>query len=466
MKIPNGIVTFFFLLITAVNALPAHADSPDLDISFELDVSIPLYIDNLNIIDMTTGEVIENRQLQIRDGKVVAINRAGAAISDERHILHDGRGGYVMPGLIDMHVHAYDPAAFVITLAHGVTHLRLMNGVAEHLTWRKELAEGSRIGSTITVSSPIVSGFRNAYMHYEAHTPAQARKAVAEANKHGYDLIKAYGNLTAPVLRALLREARKHNIPVAKHGPHPAGEMAWNELTGLQTLEHVEDIFQGPLDYREDQQKLDDTIANLKALNTPVTPTLNVFWQLTEVSERKQSYLDELPKGYISPIVALEASHGEVKRWLNSAEEMVAHNKKTLIFLQKITRQLYRSGIPLLVGSDSGVLLSPHGLATHKEMALMQEAGLPNISVLRAVTINPARALGKESKLGLVAVGYRADLVLTEQNPLENLTALHYPEAVVKSGRFFSKSELEQLRSKAIDERSFWDEMNTLRKAW
>lgn len=241
--------------------------------------------------------------------------------------------------------------------------------------------------------------------------------------------------------------------------------MEWNELAGLQSLEHVEDIFQGPLNYQQDKQKLDETIVKLKMLNTPIAPTLNIFWQLTEISIHKQHYIDALPEDYISPVTSLEEKQNQVKRWLNSSTEMAEHNQKTLAFLQNITRQLYNSGLVLLVGSDCGVLLSPHGLATHKEMELMHQSGLPTIAVLRAATINAAKALGKESALGQVAIGYRADLILSEHNPLENLITLQNPDAVVKHGRLFPKAELEQLRQKAIDERSFWQEINTLRKA-
>lgn len=460
MKTPKVITTLFILLVATISHLPSYASDPDKK------SDLPFYIDNLHIVDISTGQILKDRQLQIRNGKITAIKPAHTPITDENYIQHDGNGRYVTPGLIDVHVHAYDPAAFTIALSHGVTHLRLMNGRKEHLQWRKELEEGTRIGSTITVSSPIISGFKNAHMHYSAHTPDEASKAVIKAKQQGYDLIKAYGNLTAPVLKALLREAKKQNIPVAKHGPHPTIDMEWRELTELQSLEHVEDIFQGPLNYQEDQQKLDETIVKLKALNTPVTPTLNIFWQLTQISEQKQAYIDELPQDYISPIIALETTHNQVKRWLSSPTAMTEHNKKTLGFLLKITQQLHLAELVLLVGSDSGELLSPHGLATHKEMELMQQAGLPNIAVLRAATMNAAKALGKESQLGQIDIGYNADLVLSEHNPLENLTTLQQPDAVVKHGRLFSRIELEQLRRKAIEERSFWQEMGTLWKTW
>ncbi len=458
MKISNVLITCSILAITALH-LPSFASDS------HQKAEPTLYLDNLHIIDINTGKVIQNRQLQIRAGKITAIKPTNTSITDEHYVLHDGKGRYAMPGLIDMHVHAFDPSVFTITLSHGITHLRLMNGVKEQLTWRRELEDGNRIGSTITVSSPIISGFKNAHLHDSAHTTTEAISAVKKAKQQGYDLIKAYGNLTAPVLNALLQEAKQQQIPVAKHGPHPAADMEWSALARLQSLEHVEDIFQGPLNFHQNRKKLQETISKLKALNTPVTPTLNIFWHLTQISAQKQSYIDSLPSEYISPIIALEEKHGQVKRWLNSPPEMAEHNKNTLAFLQEITLQLYEAEVPLLVGSDSGVLLSPHGLATHKEMELLQQAGLPTIAILRAATVNAAKALGKESQLGQVDVGYNADLILSNQNPLKDLTTLQHPDVVIKHGQLFSREKLEQLRSKAIDERSLWQEMKTLLKA-
>lgn len=463
MKTSNIFIALWILVAITLRHSPSYAS--DFNKKADREVQSPLYIDNVHIVDISNGQIIENRQLLILNGKIAAIKSAETPIVDKLYTRHDGKGSYVMPGLIDMHVHAYDPAAFMITLSHGVTHLRLMNGVKEHIVWRKELEEGNRIGSTITVSSPTISGFKNAHMHYSAQTSTDATTAVIKAKQQGYDLIKAYGNLTGPVLKALLNEAKKQNIPVAKHGPHPTADMEWNELLGLQSVEHVEDIYQGPLNYQQDQKKLDETIVKLKALNIPITPTLNIFWQLTQISEQKQAYIDKLPNDYISPIIALEEKHHQVKRWINSSEAMANHNKKTFAFLQEITRQLYHAKIPLLIGTDSGELLSPHGLATHTEMALMQQAGLPSIEVLRAATMNAAKALGKEFQMGQVAPGYNADLILSEKNPIENLGALQQPAAVVKHGRLFTNIELQQLRIKAIDDRSFWQEIETLRNA-
>ena len=425
----------------------------------------PVYVDNVNIVDVDNGRILTDRQMVLLNGRIHKINPANTPIAEQQFERIDAKGQFATPGLIDMHIHAYDPAAFAIALSHGVTHVRIMNGVKEHLEWQSELENGTLSGSTVTVSSPIISGFKGAPLHSLAATPQDARQAVAEAQETGYDLIKAYGYLKGDVLKALLDEAKSRGIPVAKHGPHPEGQ-SWEILKGLQSLEHAEDIFQGPLNYTQDANKLAEAIARIKETGVPVTPTLSIFWQLTQLSDKKESYVASLPQGYISPIIAMQAKHDQVKRWLGSSDKMVAHNKKTFAYLQHITKKLEEAEVPLLVGSDSGVLLSPFGISTLTEMRLMAEAGISPLTVLKAATINPSKALGKEHEFGQLKEGYRADFILSKQNPLGSLQTLETPTYVAKNGKVLSAQSLQQLRDKAINDRSLWQEMKTLIGNW
>ncbi|ALU44587.1 amidohydrolase family protein [Pseudoalteromonas rubra] len=423
-------------------------------------------IKNVYIIDVANRTLSELSQLEVQGGKITAIYPA-----DKPHTTHyahiiDAKGGYVSPGLIDMHVHAYDPAAFALSLAHGVTHVRVMHGIKEHINWRDEIAAGQRVGSTITVSSPIISGFEHGAFHHLVHTPEEARREVKAAKQAGYDLIKAYGNLSAPVLEALIDEAGNQSIAVAKHGPHPSKGMTWNKLAGLQSMEHVEDIYQGLLSHTQDEAKLSQAVQSLKQLNVPVTPTLNIYWQLTELSTHKQDFLDSQPSGYISPVVTMLAKHDQVNRWLNSSDKMAAHNRKTLAFLQHITARLDAAGIELLVGSDAGVLMSPHGLATLTEMRLMQESGIKPVDVVRAATMNSAKALGISEHYGQVKTGFAADLVVTVQNPIESVVAYDNPLFVLKQGGVYSAGDLAQLKQDAIEGRSIWQELIILLREW
>lgn len=422
-------------------------------------------LDNINIIDVKNKTVLREKSILVSEGKIKKIDSSHPQQLSADISVIDGANGYIIPGLIDMHVHIYEKAAFTLALSHGVTHVRIMNGVPDQLTWRDQIANGELIGSNATVSSPIISAYDDATLHHTVHTAEQAKSAVKQYQSQGYDLIKAYGNLNEEALRALVDAGKFYNMPIAKHGPHGSGDMAVSALTGLQSFEHIEDIYQGPLNYQFAPEQLIDIANAIKATEVPVTPTLNIYDQLTQLSAQKQQFLDTIPTGYTSSIIALEARQNQVKRWLTASDNMAKHNKKTLNFLKQITKAFHDAGITLLVGSDSGVLLSPHGLATHNEMQLMFESGLPAFDVLAAATINPAKALNLDHQIGQIIENYNADFILSKNNPLEDLAVLESPAAVVKNGVYYSQETLVSMRADAIDSRSFWQELFTLYEA-
>ena len=364
-----------------------------------------------------------------------------------------------------MHVHMYEKAAYALTLSHGVTHVRVMNGVPKQLIWRDNIESGKQIGSTSTVSSPIISGYKGQYLHHGVSTASEAKNAVSEYHAKGYDLIKAYGNLNESALAAIVEEGKRLGIPIAKHGPHASGDMPVSKLAGFQSFEHVEDIYQGPLNHEFSPQQLPQIMQSLKATQVPITPTLNIYEQLTKLSQEKEAYLATTSKNYTSHIIGLEASSNQVKRWLTASDKMAEHNQKVLNFLQLITKRLNENEIPLLIGSDSGVLLSPHGLATHNEMRLIHEAGIDSFEVLAAATINPAKALKLAHKIGTISTGLNADFIYSTSNPVKDLSVLKEPEAVVKNGHWYSNKALQSMRKNAIESRSVLEELAVLFEA-
>ncbi len=439
-------------LITSCAASKVHSTSK----------SNSFILKNINIVDVENQQILTSKTVTVQNGKISNIAPTHEATTTSNLTVVNGNNGYITPGLIDMHVHMYEKAAYLFTLSHGVTHVRVMNGVPKQLIWRNNIKSGKQIGSTSTVSSPILSGYKNTYLHHTIETADQAKQAVQQYKLQGYDLIKAYGNLNEEALLGVLQEAKKINMPVAKHGPHGSGNIAWSQLNELQSFEHVEDIYQGLLNHTFSTEKLPQIIKQLKATNVPITPTLNIYHQLTKLSQHKNKHLKQTPKHYTSSIIALEASQNQVKRWVNASEKMAAHNQKVLSFLQYITKQLHKAGVPLLVGSDSGVLLSPHGLATHNEIQLLQAAGISAYSVLAAATINPAKALELSNQIGKIATHYNADFIYSTTNPITDLSVLKNPEAVIKSGHWYTQKQLAQMREQAIESRSIWEELFVL----
>jgi imidazolonepropionase-like amidohydrolase len=423
-----------------------------------LPVAAVVVIDQINLIDVQNQQIVRLQQVELKNGKISAIRPAGTAIEDADAVVIDGLNGYLTPGLFDMHVHLSDPAALQLSLSHGVTHLRVMHGLPQLLKWRDAIEKNEMLGSSMTVSSPILSANKRPTT-ISVTDATEAKAAVRAAFAEGYDLIKAYGDLSDESLSALLKEAADLQMPVAKHGPHPSGAMLWQDLAAMQSLEHVEDIYQGPLHYEQDLPALQAVIEQLKLLQVPVTPTLNIFWQLTAISRDKEAFLATLPQDYISPLIAFEQRHNQVARWLQSTDKMAIHNAKTLQFLVQVTHQLHEKGVPLLVGSDAGALLSPHGLATHTEMQLLQQAGLDSFAVLHAATIEPAKALGLAKQAGQIRPGYKADFIYSKENPIIELSVLREPDAVMKSGRWYNKKQLTEMRQQAIKGRSLGQEL-------
>jgi len=463
MKLPlrfnhNLTQTFIICLALLVSAC-GHIEQK---ITMPEKVKASLIIDNVNIVDVEKQSVIRGQQVIVEEGIITAIRPANTLYTDNTIKIHDAKGGYLIPGLIDMHVHGYDKSAFELALSHGVTHVRVMNGVAQHLKWRNEQRAGNWLASGMTISSPIMYTGEGQPLSWSANSEEEAREFVRKAKSEGYDLIKAYGSLSKESLLAIIDESKKLSIPVAKHGPHPVDGMLWEDLSGFQSFEHVEDIYQGPLNYTFDETKLQQVIENLSKTEIPITPTLNIFWQLAQISKDKQRFIDDLPVHYISPIIRYEDKSNQVDRWLKSSPEMSIHNQKTFTFLSKITKELSKNNIPILVGSDAGVLLSPHGLATHNELKLLKESGLSTFSVLRSATILPAKALGKSKEIGQVKVSFKADFILTKNDPTKDLGILKNPEAIIKNGHLLTTAELTQLRKHAIEQQSWWSELGVL----
>ena len=428
----------------------------------KVDNSPSLALDNVNIVDVKTGEVLENRQILIADGLIASIQSAGTRSGPEFERI-DLEGAYIVPGLCDMHVHIHDRKYLALNLAYGVTSVRNMRGLPMHLRWKTELEQGRWLGSNLYTSSPVLDGEKYAHALQQVVTsPVEARRLVKKYRDAGYDLIKAYGYLDKAVFEAIVDEARVWAIPVAKHGPNPVPGATLESNRGLQSLEHVEDIFQGPLNYEFDRELLVGWITDLKAIDPVVTPTLATFDHLTLLSEQKDTFIADLPLETLNPLYRTINREFEVSRWLAAGDEQIQWNKAETAHLLEIVRELDMQGIKLLVGSDAGTLYMPPGTSTHREMALMTQAGLAPVTVLQAATINAAETLGKGSEYGSVEVGKIADLVVVAENPLDDLTALRQPEAVIKAGQWISATDLATLRESGKNPSNFYISLGRL----
>jgi hypothetical protein len=448
-----ALIAGVFLVITLSIPISIYETPNDL---LEVDIPSTLTVDNVHLVDVRTGEIQRDRQLRIVDGRITEINATGSVHAEGTDAI-DAGGAFVTPGLFDMHVHIHDRKYFGLYLAHGVTTVRNMRGLPMHLRWKRELQNREWLGSNLYTSSPVLDGEKYAHALQQVVTsPDEARRLVRLYQDAGYDVIKAYGFLDAPVFEAIVEEANAIGIPVTKHGPNAIQGLPLSSNRGLQSLEHVEDILQGALDFNFEPDALDEFLVELKSLNPVVTPTLTTYDHLTQLSEFKESFVDELPMQTLNPLYRTINREFVVNRWLASDDGQVEWNKKCRDHLLQIVKAMDDKEVKLVVGSDAGTLYLPPGVSTHREIELMVQAGMSPESVLKAGTINAAETLGIDDQYGTIEVGKVADLIIVESNPLENLALLKNPKSVIKSGQWLSETELQKLRTSGQNPSSFY----------
>ncbi len=376
---------------------------------------------HFTLIDGTGREPIADAVIAVRDGK---ISHAGPASewkeAGSESITLDLNGAYVLPGLIDAHVHLsgsgeadsqfYAPTGQMAlkilsnaqkNLAAGITTVRDLGGWSElEFDVRRSIQRGDFAGPRMCLAGRFISITEAGADYYTgmyrvADGVDEVRKAVREQVKHGADVIKM--GVTGAVLvesgvpgithfnedeiQALVDEAKKFGKPVAMHA-HGIDGIRKAIDAGVTTLEHGTYLYQDP-----------DVIWLMAQRGVFLVPTLKVGWDI--ILAKKSN----IPEWIMQKNVE---SQGEAAQSLKMA---------------------YEAGVPIVMGSDVGTPLNVHG-ENALEVYWMEQAGLSKMDALVAATGNAAKALGWDAWLGTLEAGKVADLIVHEKNPLEDLRLL------------------------------------------
>lgn len=404
-------------------------------------------LDNVNVVPITQNGVIRHQKVVVESGRIVAIEPAGSPYRQGIEVL-DMESRYLVPGLVDMHVHIDDREQLRLSLAHGVTAVRNMDGMPFHLRWRDELAKGEWMGSRLYTASPALHGqqyssFYNIIVRGAVHATELNERLAAE----GWDFIKIYSGLGLNEFHALLDTREDGRLAVAGHVPYEVVKDNYLQAGKMLTIEHVEEIFQGPLEHKFDLGRLSDVIADLASVHAVVCPTLSTFENLTRLSTEKTAYLATLPTEHMTAFGQFFRQKTDIERWLNVSDERGEYNSRELSFLKLIVKGLDDGQVRMVLGTDSGTNFVQAGPSLWQEMELMLESGLKPSSVLRAATLNSAAALGVKDDYGSIEVGKVADFVVTKLNPLESMSTLASIEGVVVDGNYLDKRALAGLSS-------------------
>ena len=427
------------------------------------------------MVDVTRGEITRPRTVVILGGRITAVGETEATDVPPAALRVDGHGRYLMPGLVDMHVHLFNNAtnrlpnewAFPLFIANGVTGVREMAAkpadIATIRDWRGASARGD-----LTAPHVLAAGVSIPF-----GSPVAARQWLREAHAAGADFAKVFSPVTKRNWRALLEEARKLRMPVCGHIPDEV-TLLEAAKAGQRSNEHLTQVF-AACSGREEQllakRRSAPRIALTTSLDGPERDVLDSFDQV--VCDRTAAALATTGQVQVPTLVLNEreargtqASLHDDARWayLRADEQARWQSLSTkhpirerrlasqrLEVSLKIVKTLHAAGVRILAGTDAPMPLVYPGFALHKELELLVEAGLSPADALRAATIWPAEFLGKGESTGSIAVGKRADLVLLDDNPLRDISNTQRIRAVVLDGRLLQRADLDALLSGAAD---------------
>jgi imidazolonepropionase-like amidohydrolase len=467
-----------FLFIVAIAASFAHAQQKLNLLKKEAKNQI-FAIKNVNIIPMTVdGVLIKNANVVIKNDKIESIN---GNVPKEAKIIN-GTGKYLIPGLVDMHVHVptdggpfgpklptqgatmfFDLQDFMtLHNSNGVTTIFDLGSRPEHFAQRNEIGKGAVIGSRMALAAMIDGGEGQGR---RANTAEEGRQAVRSAKAEGYEFIKLYSDLNKETFKAIIDEASKQNLKTIGHIPDAfQGQLQEAFLPNFGMVAHAEELTKHTENYsKEDAERF---AKMLKANGTWLCPTLTtIVWIASQVRS-----MDELKAlstlQYMHPLTQSKwLTANKYNKW--SGPESIAKFENYVKFNNLLVKECKALGVPIVAGTDASTSGVVFGFALHDELELLVKAGLTHEEALSSATRISAAWLGIESLVGTVEAGKKADLILLESNPLENIKNTRKIAGVFVNGNWLDKNKisttLADLSKRNTAAKGDWDWMKTIR---
>ena len=451
-------------LLSAVQA--GAQERPQLSAAVRAYVAVdaPLIaLTHVRVIDGTGAEPREDQTVIIRDGNIAAIGNAATTPPPAGAHTIDLTGKSVIPGLVMVHEHLYYPngpgvygqlgeSFSRLYLAGGVTTMRTggnVNGFMD-LNMMRLVESGQKPGPAIDATAPYLNGPNTFIQMRVLKGPEDARRQVQYWTDEGATSLKTYMQITRGELAAAINEAHRRGIKVTGH----LCSVTYAEAAGLG-IDNLEHGFFAATDFVADKKPdqcpgqgagqktiaaLDENGAPFKALvqtlikaNVALTSTLTVFETFTPGRPK--------PPG-------LEVLTPQLREQFEQNYARTAQNKDsiyTTLFPKGMTleRAFARAGGLLIAGTDptggGGVI---PGFANQRQVELFVDAGFTPLEAIMISTLNGAKYLGRDKRVGSLAVGKQADLVVINGNPAAAIGDIRKVETVFKQGVGYDPAKL------------------------
>ncbi len=444
---------------------------------------------NVTLVDVETGTLAGGQSVLITGTRIADIGPTISAPEGTPEL--DGGGAYLIPGLWDSHVHIFSSStepdsALPLYLINGVTGIRDMGAlwpIADQLALRARIETGETLGPRLVLSGAWVDASPGSWPGmFLADTPEAARAVVARITAEGWAAVKAYSMLDKPTYLALADAADDAGLPFVGHIPERVS-LGTALAAGQDGMEHfgrvtmacstaeaemlaaLRDAMAAGTDRDGifavmaarnriileswDKDVCDQVLASMAKAHMHVSPTLVVagFY----VGDRPA---DDATRVRMLPPVVRAAWSGPDFRLDAMTDEVRALASDSIALGHRTFLMAHRAGVPILASTDAS-FANPwlfHGFSLLDELDLYVKIGLNPREALYTATVAPPRFFGLTDQDGTLAPGRRADLVLLDANPLENLSTLRRPLAVIVGGRVLDRQALDDMEEQLLDQ--------------
>jgi imidazolonepropionase-like amidohydrolase len=367
-------------------------------------------------------------------------------------------GAYVLPGLIDMHVHNPPPQSrdlnyfFLMYLRYGVTTIRDTGNAGWMFAMRRRLLNGGVAGPRAFTSGPILDGDPPVWpFSIIVHNQAEADRAVDGLADRGADFVKVYERLTPDALHEIEAEARRRNLPVVGHVP----ELVRFEDAHIDDVQHLTGTINRPprlytlhemvLVETKAWHDLDDArIAFVikTSLDQHITHTPTII--VLDRSSRGEAYDAQFnePTAQLLPRWYVEFWRRPDLGFTQQEVESLHGWGRFLPKMKLMVRRMHEAGVPLHVGTDTINAFVVPGVAMHEEMRNFLDCGFTPEQVWAAATRDNGASLPLKD-LGVLKDGAPADFLIFKEDPTNDLSKLNTLEAVVANGRLYRREDLD-----------------------
>ncbi len=407
---------------------------------------------NVSVLPMTAETVLRNHTVVVDGDEIVLVAPSSNVQLPDNATIIDGSNKYLMPGLAEMHGHvpptspppnapAYMTMDYVehtlfLYTAAGITTVRGMLGWENQLELKEKVASGKLIGPNLYLAGPSFNG-------NSIGSPQQAIDKAKQQKEEGWDLLKIHPGLTLEEYDAMANTANEIGITFGGHVPSEVGLLHAIEM-GQLTMDHLDGYvaFLSAFEGEKLDQKMEEIIQITIENNVWVVPTQALWETIIGAADyeamRNYDELKYIPKQLRASYNAFVANNIDNNPNFN-VEQALDHAE----LRQRLLGEMNKAGVKILMGTDAPQLFSVPGFSIHRELAVMADAGMTPYEIIKTGTLNVGEYFSDDDSFGTIAKGQRADLVLVNQNPFDDVANIKNLSGVMIRGNWMPKKMID-----------------------